>query len=160
MVEKHWRSWGRSEPLPRPLNNRAGPALRTHLTKIGRGGRRGAGSERRAAKHWAGPCGGQGGWSLKPRPYENSAGPAGEGRGGPHHWLLQCCQESGWPRLGLLRQALGFHLCHNCCSEPSTCSSTFLGRKTNSQQFFKSWERGEGGMDWGLGVANCCIQNG
>ena len=36
--------------------HRAGPALRTHLTKTGRGGRRGAGLERTAAKHWAGPC--------------------------------------------------------------------------------------------------------
>ena len=152
MVEKHWRSWGRSEPLPRPLNTGRGRHS-TLLTKTGRGGRRGAVSEPTAAKHWAGPCLWTGRVEPEAQAYENSAGPAGEGRGGHHHWLLQGCQESGWPRLGLLRQALGFHLCHNCCLEPSTCSSTFLGRKTNSQHFFKSWEKGEGGIDWGFGVS-------
>ena len=74
--------------------HRAGPALRTHLTNTGRGGR-GAGSERRAAKLWAGPCLWTGRVEPEAQAYENSAGPAGEGRGGHHHWLLQCSQESG-----------------------------------------------------------------
>lgn len=160
-----WLKWvpddgekGQKERRRKGLGSELCPGLQTQG---------GAGAQNPVDKNRAGPPGEGRGQSLEPW-LPNRAGPVplGKGRGlcmgrggarSPGLWelswargwgagrrpplVLQRCLESGWPRLGLLRQALGFHLCNSCCLKPSTCSSTFLGGKSNLQGILKSWEK-------------------
>lgn len=144
MIAWWWKSTGGAEAEGQSTalaskHHQAGPERKSQLKKTGRGRQARGGAEPRLPNIGRGSCLRTGaGRGLKPRPMRTQLGRAGEGRGGHRHWPLGCCQESGWPWLGLLRLALGFHLGSNCCLEQSTCSSTLLGGKTNSQHFWKA----------------------